>query len=111
MKINKDIKRRKNTVLTSKQRAQLRGLANKEDTILQVGKAGIVDTLVQQVDDALTARELIKLRALENAPVLPREAAEELAEKTGADVVQVIGTRFVLYRKNKKKPVIQLVKE
>ncbi len=98
-------------MLTSKQRAQLRAIANKEDTILQVGKGGISDTLIQQVDDALTARELIKLRALENAPVLAREAAQELAEKTNSDVVQVIGTRFVLYRKNKKKPVIQLVKE
>ena len=98
-------------MLTSKQRAQLRGLASKEDTILQIGKAGIIDALLKQVDDALTARELIKMKALENAPVLPREAAEELAEKLNADVVQVIGTKFVLYRKNKKKPVIKLIKD
>ncbi len=96
--------------LNSKQRAQLRGLANTMETILQVGKGGVNDQLVKQVDDALTARELIKLRALENAPVLPGEAARQLAEATRSDVVQVIGTRFVLYRKNPEKPKIELVK-
>lgn len=95
-------------MLTSKQRAKLKGLASREDTILQVGKGGIGSALVEQVDSALTARELIKLRALETAPVLPREAAQELAEKTGSQVVQVIGTKFVLYRRNPKKPVIEL---
>lgn len=95
-------------MLTSKQRAKLKGLASREDTILQVGKGGIGPALIQQVDSALTARELIKLRALETAPVLPREAAEELAGKTGSQVVQVIGTKFVLYRRNPKKPVIEL---
>ncbi len=95
-------------MLTSKQRAELRALANPIDTILQVGKNEISDALVTQVKDALTARELIKLRVLETAPYNPREAAELLAERTGAEVVQVIGTRFVLYRRNPKKPVIQL---
>ena len=95
-------------MITSKQRAYLRGLANPIDTILQIGKSGINEMLVKQVDDALTARELIKLRVLENAPVLPREAAVELAEILSAEVVQVIGTRFVLYRANPKEPVIVL---
>ena len=95
-------------MLTSKQRARLRGLANPIDTILQVGKGGISDLLVKQVDDALTARELIKLRILETSPDPVREIAGQLAERTGADVVQVIGTRFVLYRRNEKKPVIEL---
>ena len=95
-------------MITSKQRAYLRGLANPIDTILQVGKSGINEMLVKQVDDALTARELIKLRVLENAPLLPREAAVELAEALSAEVVQVIGTRFVLYRANPKEPVIVL---
>ena len=95
-------------MLTSKQRAKLRGLANPIETILQVGKGGIADPLVKQVDEALTARELIKLRALETCPAPVREIAGQLAEATGADVVQVIGTRFVLYRKNPKKPVIEL---
>ncbi len=97
-------------MITTKQRAQLRGLANTMDTILQVGKGGISDTLLKQVDDALTARELIKMRVLENAPMLAREAAVELAQKLNADVVQVIGTRFSLYRKNLKESKIILVK-
>ena len=95
-------------MLTSKQRAVLRGMANSMDTIFQVGKGGISDTLVAQTDDALRARELIKLRVLENSGYTAREAAEQLAEQTGSDVVQVIGSRFVLYRRTPKKPVIDL---
>ncbi|CDD53172.1 MULTISPECIES: ribosome assembly RNA-binding protein YhbY [Ruminococcus] len=95
-------------MLTSKQRAVLRGMANSMDTIFQVGKGGISDTLVAQTDDALRARELIKLRVLENSGYTAREAAEQLAEQTGSEVVQVIGSRFVLYRRNPKKPVIDL---
>ena len=83
-------------------------MANSMDTIFQVGKGGISDTLVAQTDDALRARELIKLRVLENSGYTAREAAEQLAEQTGSDVVQVIGSRFVLYRRNPKKPVIDL---
>lgn len=95
-------------MLTSKQRAVLRGMANSMDTIFQVGKGGIGDTLVAQTDDALRARELIKLRVLENSGYTAREAAEQLADQTGSEVVQVIGSRFVLYRRNPKKPVIDL---
>lgn len=95
-------------MLTSKQRAKLRGLANPMETILQVGKGGVADALVTQVDEALTARELIKLRILETAPEPVRETAEALAAATSSEVVQVIGTRFVLYRRNAKKPVIEL---
>ncbi|WP_191379894.1 ribosome assembly RNA-binding protein YhbY [uncultured Flavonifractor sp.] len=89
--------------LTSKQRAQLRGLANSIDTILHVGKEGIGDNLAKQADDALEARELIKGKVLENSLLTSREAAEELAEKTRSQVVQVIGTKFVLYRPTHKK--------
>ena len=95
-------------MLTSKQRAVLRGMANNLETIFQVGKGGISDTLVAQTADALRARELIKLRGLENSGYTAREAAEALAEQTGAEVVQVIGSRFVLYRRNPQKPVIEL---
>lgn len=95
-------------MLTSKQRAKLRGLANPIETILQVGKGGVGETLIRQVDDALTARELIKLRVLETTPEPLDEIAAQLAEATGADVVQKIGTRFVLYRRNNEKPVITL---
>ena len=89
--------------LTSKQRAQLRGLANGIDTILHVGKEGMGDNLVKQADDALEARELIKGRVLENSLLSAREAAEELASRTRSQVVQVIGTKFVLYRPTHKK--------
>ena len=97
-------------MLTSKQRAYLRSLANPLDTILMVGKSGMSPELVKQADAALTARELIKGRALETAPLSPRDAAEELARETGAEVVQVIGTRFVLYRRHPKEPKIVLPK-
>ena len=96
--------------LTSKQRAQLRGLANNIDTILIVGKDGIGDNLVKQANDALEARELIKGRVLENSMLSPRKAAQELAPLTRSEVVQVIGTKFVLYRpthnKDKKDKIV-----
>lgn len=98
-------------MLTSKQRAYLRGLANSTETILQVGKEGISENLIRQVDDALTARELIKGKVLETAPGFAREIAQELAEATGSEVVQVIGMRFVLFRRNLKDPKISLKKD
>ncbi|NMA38386.1 MAG: ribosome assembly RNA-binding protein YhbY [Papillibacter sp.] len=97
-------------MLTGKQRAQLRGLANGIDTIVQVGKGGITENVVTQTNEALTARELIKGRVLENSLMTAREACDELAQKTGAESVQVIGSRFVLYRQNKDKPKIILEK-
>ena len=77
-------------------------MASTCDTIMQIGKGGVNDNLVKTVSDALEARELIKLRVLENSGYTPREAADELAEATGADVVTVIGTKFVLYRESEK---------
>jgi RNA-binding protein len=87
-------------MLSSKQRAYLRGMAAMYDTIFQVGKGGISENMCEQISNALEARELIKLRVLENSEYTAKEAAEEIAEKVGADVVQVIGTRFVLYRES-----------
>ena len=95
-------------MLTSKQRAYLRSLANSETPILHAGKGGASDTMRRQADDALTARELIKGRALENSPASAREVAEDLAASVGADVVQVVGRNFVLYRPNPKEPKIRL---
>lgn len=97
-------------MLNSRQRAQLRGLANTMDAIFQVGKGGINDQLIKQVSEALEARELIKLRVLETSPVSSREAADVIASHTGADVVQVIGYRFVLYKESKEHKTIVLVK-
>ncbi len=95
-------------MLTSKQRAYLRGLANNLETILIVGKGEITDNIVMQADTALTAREIIKGKKLETSSYTSRECAEIIAEKCGADVVQVIGSKFVLYRPNPDEPVIKL---
>ena len=100
--------------LTSKQRAQLRGMANALAPIVHIGKDGIGENLIKQTDDALEARELIKCRVLENSMLTAREAADALAQATRSEVVQVIGTRFVLdrqtHRKDKKDPIV-LVKD
>lgn len=99
--------------LTSKQRAQLRGMASTLDTIVHVGKDGIGENLIKQVNDALEARELIKGRVLENSMLTAREAAEELKVAARCEVVQVIGSKFVLYRMqhDKTKRKIELVKD
>ena len=90
-------------MLTGKQRAQLRALANTVETILIVGKGGVTENVLAQARDALTARELIKGRVLDASLLTAREAADILAEKCGAETVQTIGSRFVLYRRNPKK--------
>lgn len=94
-------------MITTKQRAYLRGLANKIEPIVQIGKGEVGENLVKQVSDALAARELVKGSCLETASVTPREAVQFFAEQCDAEIVQVIGRRFVLY-KPAKKPVIVL---
>lgn len=89
-------------MLTSKQRAILRAAANTMDPVFQVGKGEIDETLIKSTADCLTARDLIKMKVLENSPYTAKEAAAILAEATGADVVQVIGSKFVLYLQKKK---------
>ena len=96
--------------MTSKQRAYLRSLANSLEPILHVGKGGQSDAMCKQADDALTARELIKGKELETAPETVRETAETIAAAVNAQVVQVIGRTFVLYRANPKEPQIRLPK-
>ena len=97
-------------MLNSKQRAWLRSQANSLDPVFQVGKGEIDDSVVKATADCLAARELIKMKVLETSMYNAKEAAAILAEATGADVVQVIGSRFVLYRKNEKDPKIVLPK-
>lgn len=97
-------------MLTSKQRAFLRSLATEIDTIVYVGKGGMSEQIIKQADDALTARELIKGKVLETADISPREAAEHIAAAAGCDVVQVIGSKFVLFRRNPEAPKIELPK-
>ena len=89
--------------MTSKERAKLRGQANSLESLFQVGKGGISDALIKQTDDALTARELIKIKVLrETCPTTPRETAEELAKATNSEVVSVIGGVMILYRYSEK---------
>ena len=99
--------------LTSKQRAQLRSIANSIDTIVIIGKDGITENLVKQANDALEAREIIKCRVLENSMLTAREACDELSRLTRSEQVQVIGTKFVLYRQHydKSKRKIELIKD
>ncbi len=98
-------------MLTSKQRAQLKGIAAGLDTIVQIGKGGITENVISQVSGALAAREIVKGRVLENSLLTAREACDTLSEKCGAEQVQVIGSKFVLYKKNAKEPKIELVGE
>ncbi|MDR3585488.1 MAG: ribosome assembly RNA-binding protein YhbY [Desulfosporosinus sp.] len=95
-------------MLTGKQKRHLRSMGNEMDPILQVGKGGITETVVTQTDETLEARELIKCRVLQNSSEEPKIVATELAEQVKADLVQVIGRNFLLFRPSKNKPVIVL---
>ena len=95
-------------MITSKQRAYLRGLANGIPTIMQIGKGGIGENLIKTVSDALEARELIKLGVLENSMETPREVADALSEATDSDVVGVIGRKIILYRESVNHKKIEL---
>ncbi|MCM1524495.1 MAG: YhbY family RNA-binding protein [Ruminococcus sp.] len=98
-------------MLTSKQRAYLRGIAAKEDTILQIGKGGVGENMINQVNDALKAREIVKIRVLENSLMTADEAAAQLAESTSSEIVQTIGSKLVLFKRNPQSPVIELPKK
>lgn len=88
------------------QKAYLKKLANPISHRYLIGKGGLDDKFVSELNDALEARELIKVGILQNASCEPKEIAEELAERLGADLVQVIGRVMVYYRKSKKNPKI-----
>ena len=94
--------------MTSKDRAYLRSLANTVEPIFQVGKGGISDNLIKQVNDALEARELIKLTVLETSPDNKIDIGNELASKTNSTLVQVMGRKITLYRKRKKDSKINI---
>lgn len=91
--------------MTSKERAFLRGMANTMEPILHIGKEGITQPVVQQAWDALEARELIKVAVLRYAPYdSAKEACAELCEKVHAEPVQVIGSKFTMYRRSRQEP-------
>ncbi len=93
--------------MTSKERAYLRGLANTLDPIFQVGKGGISDVLIEQLNNAIEARELIKITVLETAPVSAKELANEIANSTNSEVVQTVGNKITLFRQKKKNSKIE----
>lgn len=95
-------------MVTTKQRSILRSHANKLDVILQVGKQGLTPTILKQLNDALTARELVKGKVLENSMLDARTVAQELSEGAECEIIQVIGSKFVLYKQNKKNPVYEI---
>ncbi len=97
--------------MTSKQRAYLRGMANTLDTVLQIGKGGITQPVLRQIDETLEKRELIKVRVLETAMLTAREACNEVCEELGCEGIQAIGTRFVIYRESATDPKIELPTE
>ena len=94
--------------ITSKQRAMLRSMANTMETILYVGKEGVTDGTIREAYDALEARELIKGCVQQGAPMDAREACQAICEKTGAEPVQCIGRRFVIYRQSRENQRIEL---
>jgi RNA-binding protein len=95
-------------MLTGKQRRFLRALGTGIDPIFQIGKGGLNENLIKQLDDALEARELIKVRVLTNSEEKPREVGNEIAEAIGAELIQVIGKSMLFFRTSKKKPKIEL---
>ena len=86
-------------MMTSKQRAELRSQANVLDTTLMVGKEGLSDAVIAEAEKLLDAKELVKGKVLESAMLSPREVSDALCEATGADGIQIVGTKFVIYRK------------
>ena len=96
--------------LTSKQRAHLKGLAQTIDPIFQIGKSGVTPELTKTIDEALEARELIKINVLNNCMTTPQDVSETVSGRTKSTPVQVIGRKVVLYRPSKTKPKIQLPK-
>ena len=95
-------------MITGKQRAYLRGLANTMSPIFQIGKNGVEEAFLKQLKDALEARELIKITVLETAPDSAKDLSFEIAERTDSIGVQAIGSKIVLYKKSEKKPKIEL---
>lgn len=95
-------------MITSKQRSFLRSLANTIKPVFQVGKLGLEENFIKQVSYALEARELIKITVLNNSEYSPREASETLCNELNAEGVQIIGNKFVIYKKSKNNPKIEL---
>lgn len=97
-------------MITTKQRAYLRGLANKIPALYQVGKGGVNDNFIEMIDDALEKNELLKVTVLENSGETPRDICHQVMDATNAEPVQVIGNKFIIYRRSVENPTIILPK-
>lgn len=95
-------------MITTKQRSFLRGMANRMDPIFQVGKNGVEENFIKQVETAIEKRELIKIKVLENSGLTAREVSDIICEEVGCEGIQAIGSKLVLYKQSSKKPVIEL---
>ena len=95
-------------MINSKQRSLLRSMAATAETVITIGKGGITDSVVDSVMEALSARELVKGKVLESSLLTAREACDELSERCKAEGIQAIGNKFVLYKRNEKKPRIDI---
>ncbi len=95
-------------MLTGKQRSYLKGLAHNIDPLFQIGKNGLSDNFIKQVEDALETRELIKIKILQNSILDPTDTANEISDAVGAEFVQSIGSKFVLYKESQENKKIQL---
>lgn len=95
-------------MLSGKEKRYLRGLASTEEAVVQIGKAGATESTFKSLEEALEARELVKVKVLKNSPEEAKEVSQLLSEKTGAHLVQVIGNNIVLYRAREKEPGIIL---
>lgn len=95
-------------MITSKQRAYLRSIAQNLQPIFQIGKNGVNDNQIEQLKNALEVREIIKITMLDTTPVDKHSIANEIAEKTGAEVVQIIGKKLTIYKRSEENPQIEL---
>lgn len=95
-------------MLTGKQRSYLKGLAHNLDPLFQLGKSGLTENFIKQVEEALETKELIKIKILQNCDLDPTETANEIAEELNAEFVQSIGSKFVVYKESKKNKKIEL---
>ncbi|TAH62053.1 MAG: ribosome assembly RNA-binding protein YhbY [Gottschalkiaceae bacterium] len=95
-------------MISGKQRSYLKALANTIDPIFQIGKNGITESFLKQVDEALEAREIVKINVLNNSSLTAKEAADQVVDSLNAEFVQSIGNKFVIYRESKENKKIEL---
>ena len=98
-------------MISSKQRSYLRGLAQQVDPTVYIGKQGLTENVIKEIDTGLNCRELVKVKLQEGADLSPKDVADDMAEKLKADFVQAIGRKFVLYRESKDNKQIELPKK